>query len=102
MELVPKNGNNRPLSLLLENFSPSVSLTPRGFGLLASWIMSWRGCYRVLGVDEVCLGKELSTFGGSSFHTWVMVKSFLSSDPTIVPSSTDDRSPPGSPNLRGQ
>lgn len=43
---VPKNGNNRPLSLLLENFSPSFFLALRSSRLLVSWIMSSAGCYR--------------------------------------------------------
>lgn len=43
---MPKNGNNRPLSLLLENFSPSFFLALRSSGLLVSWIMSSAGCYR--------------------------------------------------------
>lgn len=43
---VPKNGNKRPLSLLLENFSPTFFLALRSSRLLVSWIMSSAGCYR--------------------------------------------------------
>lgn len=48
---VPKNGNNRPLSLslslLLENFFPSCVSFLHCAVLLVSWIMSSAGCYRV-------------------------------------------------------
>lgn len=44
---VPKNGNNRPLSLPLEKLFPQVSfLRCKGSQLLVSWIMSSAGCYR--------------------------------------------------------
>lgn len=71
---VPKNGNNRPLSLPLENFSPPTTHPCPSFFLeqaatlwvfAASWIMS---CCRLLpGCQEVCRALPLRLHP-SQFH----------------------------------